>query len=42
MWMNYMSFNCVFDSDELFEFLNTQHANIKITFEKEFNKQISP
>ena len=31
-------FNCESDADK---FLNTQHANIKFTFEKQVNKQIS-
>ena len=34
-------FNCESDSDKFFEFLNTQHPNIKFTFEKQVNKQIS-
>ena len=27
-------FNCESDADKFFEFLNTQHPNIKFTFEK--------
>ena len=34
-------FNCESDADTFFEFLNTQHPNIKFTFEKQVNKQIS-
>ena len=34
-------FNCESDADKFFEFLNTQHPNIKFTFEKQVNKQIS-
>ena len=37
----YMLFNCESDADKLFEILNTQHANIKFTFEKQVNKVIS-
>ena len=33
-------FNCESDADKFFEFLNTQHPNIKFTFEKKVNKQI--
>ena len=29
------------DADKCFEFLNTQHPNIKFTFEKQVNQQIS-
>ena len=35
------SFNCESDAEKCFEFLNAQHPNIKFTFEKQFNKQIS-
>ena len=34
-------FNCESDADKFFEFLNTQHPNIKFTFAKQNNKQIS-
>ena len=34
-------FNCESDADKFFEFLNSQHPNIKFTFEKQVNKQIS-
>ena len=34
-------FNCESDAGKFFEFLNTQHPNIKFTFEKQVNKQIS-
>ena len=34
-------FNCKSDADNFFEFFNTQHPNIKFTFEKQVNKQIS-
>ena len=34
-------FNCESDADKFFEFLKTQHPNIKFTFEKQINKQIS-
>ena len=34
-------FNCESDVDKYFEFLNRQHSNIKFTFEKQVNKQIS-
>ena len=34
-------FNCQSDADKFFEFLNRQHPNIKFTFEKQVNKQIS-
>ena len=34
-------FNCESDADKFFEFLNTQHPNIKFTFEKQINKEIS-
>ena len=34
-------FNCESDADKFFEFLNIQHPNIKFTFEKQVNKQIS-
>ena len=34
-------FNCESDADKFFEFLNRQHPNIKFTFEKQVNKQIS-
>ena len=34
-------FNCQSDADKFFEFLNRQHPNIKFTFEKRVNKQIS-
>ena len=34
-------FNCELDGDKYFEFLNRQHSNIKFTFEKQVNKQIS-
>ena len=34
-------FNCESDADKLFEFLNSQHPNIKFKFEKRVNKQIS-
>ena len=34
-------FNCESDADKFFVFLNTHHPNIKFTFEKQFNKQIS-
>ena len=34
-------FNCESDVDKFFGFLNTQHTNIKFTFEKQVNKQIS-
>ena len=34
-------FNCGLDADKFVEFLNTQHPNIKFTFEKQVNKQIS-
>ena len=34
-------FNCESDTDQFFEFLNTQHPNIKFTFEKQVNKQVS-
>ena len=34
-------FNCESDAGKFFEFLNTQHPNIKFTFEKLVNKQIS-
>ena len=34
-------FNCESDPDKFFEFLNRQHRNIKFTFEKQVNKQIS-
>ena len=34
-------FNCESDADNFFEFLNTQHPNIKFTFEKQVNKHIS-
>ena len=34
-------FNCESDADKFFEFLNTQHPNIKFTFEKQVNEQIS-
>ena len=33
-------FNCESDAENIFEFLNTQHPNIKFTFEKQVNKQI--
>ena len=33
--------NCQSDADKFFEFLNRQHPNIKFTFEKQVNKQIS-
>ena len=33
--------NCQSDADKFVEFLNTQHPNIKFTFEKQVNKQIS-
>ena len=35
-----MIFNCESDLGKFFEFLNTQHCNIKFTFEKQVNKQI--
>ena len=34
-------FNCQSDADKFFEFLNRQHPNIKFTFEKQVNKQMS-
>ena len=34
-------FNCESDADKSFEFLNRKHPNIKFTFEKQVNKQIS-
>ena len=34
-------FNCQSDADKFFEFLNKQHPNMKFTFEKQVNKQIS-
>ena len=34
-------FNCESDADKFLEFLNSQHPNIKFTFEKQVNKQIS-
>ena len=34
-------FNCQSDADKFFEFLNRQHPNIKFSFEKQVNKQIS-
>ena len=34
-------FNCESDADKFFEFLSTQHPNIKFIFEKQVNKQIS-
>ena len=34
-------FNCESDAVKFFEFLNCQHPNIKFTFEKQVNKQIS-
>ena len=34
-------FNCQFDVDKFFEFLNRQYPNIKFTFKKRVNKQIS-
>ena len=34
-------FNCESDGDKFFEFLNSQHPNVKFTFEKQVNKQIS-
>ena len=34
-------FNCESDADKFFEFLNTQHLNIKFTFEKQVIKQFS-
>ena len=34
-------FNCQSDADKFFEFLNRQHPNMKFTFEKQVNKQIS-
>ena len=34
-------FNCESDADKFFEFLNTQHPNIKFTFEKQVNKHIT-
>ena len=34
-------FNCQSDADKFFEFLNRQYPNIKFTFEKQVNKQIS-
>ena len=34
-------FNCESDTDNFFEFLNTQHPNIKFTSENQVNKQIS-
>ena len=34
-------FNYESDADNFFEFLNIQHPNIKFTFEKQVNKQIS-
>ena len=30
-----MSINCESDADKFFEFLNTQHPNIKFTFKKQ-------
>ena len=50
MWNNFNTwyvndiicpFNCESDADKFFEFLNTQHPNIKFTFAKQNNKQIS-
>ena len=38
---NICLFNCEPDADKFFEFLNTQDPNIKFTFEKQVNKQIS-
>ena len=34
-------FNCESDANKFFEFLNTQHPNMKFTFERQVNKQIS-
>ena len=34
-------FNCQSNAEKFFEFLNRQHPNIKFTFEKQVNKQIS-
>ena len=34
-------FNCESDAEKFFEFLNTQHPNIKFSFEKQVNQQIS-
>ena len=34
-------FNCESDGDKFFEFLNSQHPNVKFTFEKKVNKLIS-
>ena len=34
-------FNCQSDADNFFEFSNRQHPNMKFTFEKQVNKQIS-
>ena len=34
-------FNGESDADKFFEFLNTQHPNMKFTFERQVNKQIS-
>ena len=36
-----MPFNYESDAGKFFRFLNTQHPNIKFTFEKQVNKQIS-
>ena len=34
-------FNCESDAGKFYQFLNKQHPNIKFTFEKQFNNQIS-
>ena len=33
-------FSCKPDADKYFEFLNTQHPKIKLTFEKQVNKYL--
>ena len=45
LWLNtfreFEVINCESDADNFLKYLNTQHLNIKFTFEKQINKHIS-